>query len=231
MTIRRGRPRGFTLLELTLATATAAVIAMALYASLNIAMTARSAAHRAVALDRRAAIAADLVVRDLEAVLPPTGVLAGPFIAEVGQGGSLVSFHAFPPAIGAGTADLPQRVELELVSPGVLVRRRQANLLAPTETVLDEEVIARGVSAFLLRYFDGEAWVDTWDSSAPETLEEGVLPLAAELTLTFEGDAESAGGGVETPRVTVVRLVRMPFGSDVRAPTGEAPAGGLGGGT
>lgn len=224
------RRAAFTLFELILATATAAVMALALYSALSVAMKARASAARAVGLDREAALLADLIVRDLEATLPippapaqatpaaqpPAAtavvpVFPGPFVGEP----HAVSFHAFAPATGEGSADLPQRVELELIrerDSGVLVRRVQANLLAPREEELDEEVLCRGVTSFGLRYYDGQAWADAWDSSASGSATENYLPTAVEITLVLD---RPSGDDRSPQRVSVVRFVAMPFGSGV----------------
>ncbi len=76
-------------------------------------------------------------------------------------------------------------MELSLSSDGergILLKRQRRNLLA---TVLDdatEETLLVGVVAFGVRYFDGEAWQEEWDSA-----EYGdSLPVALEVTLELD---------------------------------------------
>lgn len=85
------------MLELILATAMMSVLALTLYQCLRIAYKARDTANAAVGPARSAEIAVGLIRRDLENALPPRGVLAGPFIGEIGVEGadaSGVQFYA-----------------------------------------------------------------------------------------------------------------------------------------
>jgi hypothetical protein len=79
----------------------------------------------------------------------------------------------------------------------VLVRRVTTNLLSPSTPTYYDEVVCRGVRSFNLRYFDGSAWQDEWDS----TLQDNNSPTAVEVTLELQrGDAE---------RPRVVRFTRV----------------------
>ena len=65
----------------------------------------------------------------------------------------------------------------------------ERNLLTSTTIVLDDELLAqwrmlRGVDELTLRYWDGEAWLDNWDTE----VEEGALPRAAQLRVEFVAD-------------------------------------------
>jgi hypothetical protein len=72
------------MLELIIATSMMAVLALTLYTSLRVAYRARDTANAAVGPARSAELAVGLVRRDLENALPPKGILAGPFIGQVG---------------------------------------------------------------------------------------------------------------------------------------------------
>jgi prepilin-type N-terminal cleavage/methylation domain-containing protein len=203
----RLRRRGFTFLEVLLASAIMAVIALALYAALRLSLQARDRALSAVGPARAAEIAMGMVRRDIESALPPRGVLSREFIGQTGPempGTSAVRFYAIgtapetvttkpgsnrpaswlqqdPTSAGGGI----ERVEL-LIRPapgtsadGVLVRRVMRNLLSSTEPAPEEEILCRGVTAFQLRYYDGFQWSDEWDS----TQYENALPIAVEVTL------------------------------------------------
>src|SRR5438552_14961304 len=79
--------RGFSLLELVLAMAMSAMLALSLYTAMNVAFRAKRSAAAAVAPARTASLAADLVAQDLQSVLPPTGNLRGPFTGTHQPGG------------------------------------------------------------------------------------------------------------------------------------------------
>src|SRR4051812_45169601 len=84
---RRRRHAGFSLLELVLVMSVSAMLALSLYTAMHIALQARKSARAAVEPARIGAVATDLVRQDFENVLPPTGVLAGPFVGVPGGSG------------------------------------------------------------------------------------------------------------------------------------------------
>jgi general secretion pathway protein J len=185
--------RGFTLLELIVALAMAAILAVSLYTSLHVALKAKERAEAALEPSRTAEVAMEFLRGDFQNAMPPTGLLAGTFEGtdqsdDRGANGDDVNFYS--------TADGPQHVDangemknVELtieVPPGsndhVLVRRVTRNLLSQVQTYPDEEVICRKVAGFNVRYFTGSDWVDNWDS----TQEDNTLPAAVEVTLDLE---------------------------------------------
>jgi len=189
--------RGFTLLELILAMSLAAMLSVTMYASMTIAYRARRTAEAAVQPIRAATMAIDLVGQDLQSVLPPNGILRGPFVGtqQAGNGATradIVDFYCLgedaPPAEQTNPLDQGMRqVELAVrtdVDPPVLVRRVTRNLLSTNQVAPDEEVLCRGVRSLTLRYSDGTAWYDAWDS----TKVEDTLPVAIEMTLEVQKD-------------------------------------------
>ena len=84
-------------MELILASAMISVVAVSLFATLRVAFKARDRALATVGPARAAEVAIDLLRRDLESALPPTGVIAGSFIGDAGLeagGTSVVEFYA-----------------------------------------------------------------------------------------------------------------------------------------
>ena len=71
-----------TLLELILAMAMMSMLAVSLYGTLRVAFKARESATSGIAPMRSANVALDLIGEDLESALPPTGLLAGAFLAQ-----------------------------------------------------------------------------------------------------------------------------------------------------
>jgi prepilin-type N-terminal cleavage/methylation domain-containing protein len=210
------RRRGFTLVELLLASTVMLMIAAGVYSAMRMAFKARDRALAAAGPARSAEIAMDVIRRDLESALPPKGLLSGQFLGRVGTetpDTAEAEFYAMSPrpkieatsashdraARGASSTDRQdpttfggiRRVDL-LVAPTssggapALVRRITRNLLAPTEPTPDEEVICRGVTEFTIRYYDGFQWTTDWDS----TQYGDVLPLAVEVTLAVAGPAD-----------------------------------------
>ena len=203
---RRGKrvspsPSGFTLLELLVALAMVAVLAGSLYVTLQIAFRAQKTSEASMVEARTIDLAMEFLRTDLQNALPPNGVLAGNFVDSAGTGNSAGTDLTF-----FSTADSPQhvdgngeikQVELTIDTPdgnggstgkdSCLVQKITRNLLAPVAVAPDEEVICRGVTAFSCRYFDGQNWQTTWDSSQ----EDNVLPAAVEVTLQLQNDAKT----------------------------------------
>lgn len=189
MSADRRQRRAFTLLELMLALTVSAMLALSLYRSFGVCQKARQSAVAAVQPVRAATIAMDLICRDFESILPPTGLLAGAFIGtrQLGSAGDADYVEFYCLGEDGGPQRLPmdegvRRVELGLrtdVTPHALVRRITRNLLARAQTDPEEEILCRGVRSFSLRYFDGLTWMEEWDSTALGD----VLPFAIEIRL------------------------------------------------
>ena len=186
--------RAFTLIELLLAIGITAILAATVYASLMVATRTREQAAQTVGKDRALRLALDLVRRDLQAVPPPTGTLAGAFIGADDNRNDLVSFttaNAFLPPEGR-LSDLIN-VSLSLVEDPddtgtlMLVRDITTNLLAPSTQDPQTQVLTRGVTGWDVEYNDGSDWLDDWDS----TQHDDTLPLAVRITL-YHAAEESA---------------------------------------
>ncbi|HEV2296163.1 MAG TPA: type II secretion system protein GspJ [Tepidisphaeraceae bacterium] len=216
-------PRGFSLLELLLAMAMAAMLALSLYTAMNVALRARTSAHAAVAPTRTGMIAIDLVQRDFESVPPPTGTLGGTFYgghqpAGMGDHDHVEFFTIGADPIEGDPADAPplsegiRRIELYVQTDGmdspVLIRRVTRNLMPASEAPADEEILCRNVRSFSLRYYDGITWQEDWDS----TMLDDTLPLAVAITIEL-GDADPAKPGSRVARVVPLACARVPADS------------------
>ena len=225
----RAASRGFTLLEIVIAMAMAAMLLATLYTGMFVAQRAKRSATAAVEPARAASIAAEMVVQDLHGVLPPTGIFRGQFLGEripaergnadaldfycVGQDPGLTDTTASNGAAAIGAinqqplAEGIRRVTLLLrtdVTPPVLVRRVTRNLLAPTQAISEEEVICRNVRSFSVQYFDGYSWLSNWDS----TTTDNILPVAVSFRIEME-DTKAAALGVEGKPQVITRLVPL----------------------
>ena len=190
---------GFTLIELMLAAAIAAMLSLAIYASLSTAFKARATANMQTSAMRRAAIALDLLEADLQSVTAADGTLNGPFIGyalgSTGSEADSVSFcclnrDATTPTGGLATnviddplAEGARKVTLSLRTDGLptpsLVRSVQRNLLATTVTTQDE-VLADDIKALSIRYYDGSEWTEEWDSTLRA---DNSVPIAVQITI------------------------------------------------
>ena len=212
--------RGFTLLELLLALAMAAMLALSLYTAMNVALRARTSAGASLEPTRAAMIAMDLIQQDFQSVPPPGDSAAdaiplrGPFYGEhlpAGEGDNdQVEFCSIgADAVGTDPVDAPplaegiRRIHLQVQTDGngsALVRRVTRNLRPSSEPQVEEEILCRNVRSFSLRYFDGVAWLEDWDST---TLEDN-LPLAVAITLELGEPTPDA------PTKRVTRVVPLP---------------------
>jgi type II secretion system protein J len=189
---------GFTLLELILAMGMISMLAVSLYATLRVAFKARESATSGIAPMRSANIALDLLGEDLESALPPTGLLAGAFLAQhlgdVQVSQDTVEFYC----IGSSDSlDPPNSAGFRKIDLGVipspdgrgnlLVRRITSNLLSPQEVQPEEEILCRNVRSFALRYYDGSQWYEEWDS----TQMGDILPLAVQVDIQIQTSADS----------------------------------------
>lgn len=207
------RRSAFTLMELILASAMVAMLSMALYMAFTTALRARDTAVRNVAPVRNAAIAAELIKQDLESVMAPTGLLAGDFVGTRQTGGASemgsVTFFAVgadPNHADEAMSEGIRQVEIACrtdVNPPVLVRRITRNLLpASSAQEPEEEILARDVRSFTIRYFDGSSWLDSWDS----TTVNNVLPYAVEMVLELEYQRPSQENGI----YRITRVIPLP---------------------
>lgn len=195
---RKAAHTGFTLLELILAMGMISMLAVSLYATLRVAFKARDSATSGIAPMRSANIALDLIGEDVESALPPTGLLAGAFLGQhlgdVQTSQDTVEFYcinssdSLDPPNSAGL----RKIDLGLIpSPdgkgNLLIRRITSNLLSPQEVVPDDEILARNVRSFALRYYDGTQWYEEWDSTQMGDL----LPVAVQVNLQIQTGTDS----------------------------------------
>jgi len=220
--MRRAR-QGFTLLEMILAVTITAVISVAMFTSLEVAFKTRDQAEDRLAGRQAARATLDLLAADLLAVPEPTGRIAGPFVGidqRMGAAREADTLSYVTAAVALPTGDDlgdMRGVELALVDDPivpdqrVLVRYVTTNLLASTTPEPTAQVLARGVVAFNIRYFDGGDWLNEWDSAE----QENALPIAVELTLTVRPerqrqDDDDGFGLAEDHDIRMVRLVKLP---------------------
>ena len=87
-------------------------------------------------------------------------------------------------------------------NPPVLVRRVIRNLKPTVEPLAEEEIICRDVRSFSVRYYDGLAWQENWDST---TLGD-VLPMAVSITLEVN---DPTATNAQQAQANVRRMTRV----------------------
>ena len=211
--------RAFTLLELLAAMALMVVASSCLYTALYTGFRARRSAMSAVEPTALAVNAIELLKQDIYGVLSPDGVLAGAFVGTNGAGikgvdaDSLEFYtthvYAADDEVAAGLG----QIELMLAEDDdaddgtyLLVRRVTTNLLSLKVVDPDEQILCRSVVSLNLRYFDGEGWVEAWDSTA----DANSLPQAVEIDIEIAHDEDRRTG--EPQKRRLVQCFPIPCG-------------------
>jgi len=193
-------PGAFTLLEVLVATVMFAVVVGALYSVFHGALELRERSARTsnIQVSRQYTIAR--IKRDLSNAMPPSGILAGPLLGENEESGQSSSGRIELYTASGIPSDLYpwgdirkveysletlSKSELELdsgeIGGKILVRKISNNLLATVEETPEEEYLLKGIESTRFTFYDGEQWVESWDS----TVEDDALPSAVEIRIVF----------------------------------------------
>jgi type II secretion system protein J len=192
---------GFTLLELLLATAIGAIVLLVINATFFAALRLHNATHEKIDDDLVVQRTLSIVRKDLAGIMIPpnpqatTYKLSGQLTTEASSTNDLdssservtpdiytnsgkidgwtpfaevqmVSYYLSPAADGGPTKDL--------------VRVLTRNLLPAIDATTEDQTLLTGVTAAGISYFDGENWLDTWDSATTRS-----LPAALKFTLVL----------------------------------------------
>jgi type II secretion system protein J len=214
------RYEAFTLLELLVAMVLMVVTASCLYTALYTGFRAQRSALSAVEPTSLAINAIDLLKQDILGVLPPNGVLAGTFLGTDSPGIKGVdadsldfyTTHTYAteeqPAGGLAKIELLLEEDTDSERANYrLIRRVTTNLLSPKEVEPEEQVLCRNVVALNLRYFDGDNWLDEWDSTA----DANSLPRAVEIDIQVAHNASNGASGPQKRRL--VQSFAIPCGT------------------
>jgi type II secretion system protein J len=196
---RRTNARGFTLLELLLATAIGAIVLLVINATFFAALRLHNATHDKIDDDLVVQRTLGIVRRDLAGIMLPanpqatTNTLSGQLSSDSNATNTLdTGSERITPDIytssgridGWSTFADVQSVSYYL-SPAAdggpnkdLVRVVTRNLLAAIEPVTENQTLLTGVRSAAISFFDGEYWADSWD-----TITSGTLPSAIKFSL------------------------------------------------
>lgn len=178
---RRGGRRAFTLIEVLLAIALTMVIAGTAIGLATTLLSRRAQIDEAAARDRGVAILMDQIEQDLMGVVAGSG-------GESGFVGSSREVTLKVRGVTLRREDLIEaRYRFVASGDGAL---KAGRVVATRGGGTLEETLADGVALMRLRFHDGVAWVDGFDSGRA-----GELPWAVEVAVWLGDPAEFAGEG------------------------------------
>lgn len=186
---RSAPPRGFTLLELLIATAVGAVVLLVIQTTYFGALRLHNTAHARIDADLLVQRALGIIRRDFAGLMLPGGTLSGQLQSGVlsspttGSSGERISPDLYT---NSGRVDgWNPFSEVQMVAYYLapasnggnakdLVRVVTRNLLPVQEAIPEEQVILQDVAAAAVSFYDGAGWTDQWDSAETSTLPSGI---------------------------------------------------------
>ena len=188
---RRAGEGAFTLLELLLATAIGAIVLLVINAVFFGALRLHNATHDKIGDDLAIQRALSIVRRDLAGILIPaspqatTNRFAGQLTSEATSTNSLddtseritPDLYTASGKIDGWTPFADVQMVSYYLSPATdggsarnLVRVLTRNLLPAIDATTENQTLLTGVNSAAISYFDGENWLDTWDSTTTLSL-------------------------------------------------------------
>jgi general secretion pathway protein J len=238
MQIKKTKTRfaaGFTLLELLVAMALMDVIAVALYSSMHIAFRTKQNTLASLEPYRWVMPIFEFIRRDLTSAMNPNGILAGVFVGENVpfinlQDADTLSFYsaAYQPKeneIASNVIHVQYGLETDTERDQIVLKRfTTKNILTPTAIEPEQEVIARNMAGLDIQYYDGTAWLDTWDSSEQDS----TLPWAVRVTISILDENRGRFSLNDDPYRHFTRIFMLPFANQV-TPTDDGTQSASGG--
>ena len=229
----RGR-RGFTLLEVLIATLIFSLILAAMnitfYSAMHLQASTSALAESTIPLNH----AVSVIKGDLGGILVTGGTLAGPVTGTApGMGAGLSGQLQLYTTTGV-LDDVQPWGDVQLISyylqdmagtqkgPGArcLVRAVTRNLLSTGNPDVWEQPLLRGVNSLEFSFYDGAVWTTSWDS----TTQTAQVPRAIKVYIEFAADEQGRPGRL--PVEMVVPIVMQGPTNAVTAASGTMVTGG-----
>jgi len=201
--VSRRSEQGLTLVELLVALAIAAIVLLSVQGVFLSASTLREKCREEGVVYHRSRVLFDRLEREMGSTLFRTGLSNGGFVMSNGNEPSL-EFSTFASSPGTGGHDTGAAVvryswRASGEVPGLELWRRERPLQGSDEEGF-EQSMATGIEDVTLRCFDGERWLDAWDSHqsqrVPKLLEVTYDVVTGEHRTPFRSVLEiSAGSG------------------------------------
>lgn len=216
------RSRAFTLMEILLALAVAAIILAVISTVYFNALQLRNRTEQSYDDALPLQFALSVIKRDLLATMPPGGTLVGEFQTTPTTESSS-SMNLFPSgqqvspfiytASGAIDESTPfadvQKVAYYLVDPTNnnavgrdLIRVVSRNLLPANEEEATSQWLMGGIDSMDFQYYDGNSWINTWDSTTSSNLPRGI-----KLQMVLAPEKNRPNEYLQTPIEMVVPLL------------------------
>ncbi len=172
---QRFHRRGFTLLEIVLASTASALILIAVYGVFFRAVRMRDDATERTREARLQARAVSMIREDLR-----NGFISGGILASTLEGGTANSRSSFPGHLRLSTTSGHKSAEevsgdVRVVeyyittdpdeasrNAGVLVRAVESDLLEPLQAAIEPERVLGNVASMEVSFFDGTTWATSW---------------------------------------------------------------------
>lgn len=182
--------RGFTLLELLVATAVAAVVLLVINATFFGSLRLHNTTHARIDQDLIVQRALGLVRRDVAGLMLPGGILSGQLQTTLTSTvGNDVPGERLSPDLYTTTGSIDgwnPFSEVQIVAYYLapapdgsntksLVRVVTRNLLPVQTAVSEEQDLLPGIMNATMEFYDGVAWTDAWDSSATSSLPTAIM--------------------------------------------------------
>ncbi|HLZ34916.1 MAG TPA: type II secretion system protein GspJ [Nitrospira sp.] len=176
---RHHSERGFTLIEVLLATALVAVIAAMVFGSLHLTTMAIDSARATAAREQILRSTMRIMTEELTVgVSNSIGPWMGLNFQQEGQPADAVAFLTLGQFRGVESGQDTELVRIVYAREGDrLLRFVRRNLYGLTDDSVDQLELATDVKGFNLRYYDGQTrvWSDEWDGRARSAPPSAVL--------------------------------------------------------
>jgi len=231
----RRADRGFTLLELLIASMVGAIVLLVINATYFGALRLHNATNERIDTDLVLQRALGLVQRDLAGlrvpagtVTPPAGTFSGQFqdtptnspTQEFSDMRVSPDLYTSSGEVDGWSPFSEVQIVAYFLAPTTdgsntknLVRAVTRNLLPVQEPATEEQILLTGVMDAEFNYYDGNEWTNTWDSTVTST-----LPTAIRFSLTLANRDSSQA--VPQPIELVVPVLVSTTTSQALAATG-----------